>query len=231
MRFPVVLAGCLIAVAMLAGCGGSSGSGDAVDPIGSPSNPVRAVSFQRDPFRLCFNGTVCTAAAGPDPQPTHYDYIEGARPRIDLSTADAFPAFGWVVGTTTNRVFNHFIWQGNRLSGHDYGTLYQVTSIASVDRQAHRTVLKLNTNYAADPRPATLTIRATESGAVRFHLTPPPGMRKAGIAVTMFTIARRRARACSGWARGRTFSTSVAKSATCGLSSRILASADWQIWI
>lgn len=190
MRIPVVLAGGLFVAIMFSGCGGSGSDGGS---IVKPEDPLRSVSFQRDPFRLCFNGSVCTATAAPSLRPTPYDFFEGTRPSPDLTTAGVFPAFGWVVGTTTNKVIvkllGRYLWQGNRRSGHDRGTLYQVTSVASIDWQDDRIVVKLNTNYAADPTPATLTISNTKSGAVRFHLEPPPGMREAGIAVTLFTIA------------------------------------------
>jgi len=167
---------------------GSDGDAGSDDGEPAPDDPARSVTIQRDPFRLCFDDVVCTASTPNNPVPTGYRYSERARPRINRGTHDAFPVFGWVVGSTRNKVFNRFIWQGNRRAGRDRGTLYEVTSVASMQALDDRMVVRLNTNYAADPTPATLTLRTLDSGATQMHLAPPPGMREAGIAVSLFTL-------------------------------------------
>lgn len=182
----------LIALAgLIAACGQSKAPQQDGAPtiVVPPDNPAGGaeVSIQESPFRLCF-GAVCTAEAGVTPAPLPYSYIEGPRPQVNPSTLAAFPAFGWVVGTTENAVIPTFIWQGNRLSGRDTGTLYEVTEAVDVRETADGVEIDLATNYAADPTPALLAIRALPSGVTEARLTPPPGMAAEGIAVTLFTI-------------------------------------------
>lgn len=169
---------------------------DAQSPDTTPNNtgqnnssPLVITTFdvQESPFKLCF-GDVCTAEASATAVPSPYSYSEGPRPVVNPATATAFPAFGWVVGQTMNEVIPTSIWQGNRLSGNDTGTLYQVTSVASSETFADRTELLLNTNYNNNAAPAKLILTNHASGALEAKLEPPAGMAEAGIALTLFTI-------------------------------------------
>lgn len=164
------------------------GCADGALPAETGAAPLAALTVQEAPFRVCLGEQVCTAAAGEHPGPLPYLYAEGPRPQLNPQTLAAFPAIGWVVGSTQSRVIPAFIWQGNRLSGVDSGTLYQVTEVAAIRREADRIEIDLHTDYAADPTPARLTARATPSGAIEIHVLPPPAMREAGIAVALFTL-------------------------------------------
>ena len=175
----------------LSACGNSPpplAAGDAAGGDVPASLPPTGVQVQSAPFRLCFNAEVCTAESATLAVPTPYLYVEGPRPQVNPSTLNAFPAFGWVVGRTENRLIPTYIWQGNRLSGRDSGLLYQVTGVVKTTQFSDRSELQLSTNYAADPTPALLILRALPSGAIEAHLLPPPGMRAEGIAVTLFTL-------------------------------------------
>lgn len=172
----------------LSACGSSPNTVDQTGPSTPPiSVPGSTAEIQTTPFQVCFGDTVCTSTPSAVPSPQPYLYAEGPRPVINPSTIAAFPAFGWVVGTTDNQVIPQQIWQGNRLSGRDQGTLYEVTGVAEVRELPDRIEVDLTTNYS-EPTPALLTIRAHPSGATEMTLTPPAAMIAEGIAVTLFTI-------------------------------------------
>ena len=194
----LIAAACIMA---LSACGGTtlssnadSGANDTETPVGGGApgggtgggSTPPATTVQQSPFRLCFDADFCTTESGEVPAPQPYLYAEGPRPQVNPGTITAFPAFGWVVGTTENELIPSFIWQGNRLSGRDQGTLYEVTGVAAIRELPDRTELDLSTNYSADT--ALMSITNLPSGAVQIHLTPPPGMAEAGIAVSMFSF-------------------------------------------
>lgn len=180
----------LLLLAALAACSDSTvpGVDGNAPPSPAPSTPADGVAVQASPFRLCLNASVCTVTAASPALPQPYLYAEGPRPSVNPGTLAAYPAFGWVVGTTENRLIPSFIWQGNRLSGRDQGVLYEVTGVVAERRLADRRELDLATNYPDDPSPARLSLRQLAGGVVEAHLEPPPGMRAAGIAVTLFSL-------------------------------------------
>lgn len=175
-----MLRGAIALVALwLGACSGSSPSG------GDAGAGLDGATVQQVPFRLCL-GVLCTVAAGVNPPPQPYLYAEGTRPVVNPQTLAAFPAIGWVVGSSRNEMIPSFIWQGNRLSGVDAGTLYEVTELAQREDFADRVELSLRTNYS--DQTARLTLRRLSSGALAADLEPPPDMAQAGIAVTVLSF-------------------------------------------
>lgn len=210
-RYSVLFALVCLGAFTLSGCGGGDDAEERVVNAGPPDSgeppaPAPApepepepepepgpspglqgpVTLQDAPFRLCLNNEVCTAEAEAAP-PSPYLYIEGARPVVNPTTLAAFPAFGWVVGESHGRVFPSFIWQGNRLSGREQGTLYQVVSVVSQQTFEDRTEVRLRTNYPG-AGPAVLTLQRLPGGVLKVALTPPAEIRDAGIAVTLLTL-------------------------------------------
>lgn len=154
---------------------------------GGRAEPASGAQVATDPFQLCLGDTLCLLPADPLALPQPWTHAEGPRPQLNPQTALQFPPLGWVVGQTDNRTIPAFIWQGNRLSGVDSGTLYQVTAVQSRQATPAGEDIALATNYGSEP--AMLRLRRHPSGAQLATLEPPPGMAEEGIALTLFSAA------------------------------------------